>query len=116
MSKNPNIPVVGSLARTRAEADKKTKEIAVILEAERAAEQVLEESYKRLFSGEMGRSVLNDLISRFELTGRVFTLNGSGTVDESRAQIRDGERAAVNYILTRAGMKLVLQPTQDNGH
>lgn len=83
----------------RAERDLKVQ--AAKAKAE-AAEAAVTNAYKHLFSGQAGRIVMEDLKQRFDLTGRVFVLDGVGAVCPIRAGARDGERVVVRYILERS--------------
>lgn len=55
-----------------------------------------------VFSTDTGREVLAHLIKRFDLTGRTFLASEKGDVNALRAAVRDGERAVVSYLISRA--------------
>ena len=112
MSKQrPSIPEGALARRDKAMAEQRTA-VEQHVVAIQSAEEALTRSYAVLFSGDHGRMIIADLIDRFGLTERVFIRDGAGDVSETKAQIRDGERAAVNYILKRAGFRLTLAKTE----
>jgi hypothetical protein len=49
-----------------------------------------------------GRELLAHLVKRFDLSGRTFMAGEKGEVNALRAAIRDGERAAVRYLIDLA--------------
>jgi hypothetical protein len=55
-----------------------------------------------VFGSDDGQQVLAHLIKRYDLTGRSFLAGEKGDVNALRAAVRDGERAVVNYVITRA--------------
>ena len=56
----------------------------------------------RVFSSPDGIELLTHLWQRFDVPGRTFLMSRDGAVCPLRAALRDGERAAVNYLLTLA--------------
>lgn len=59
-----------------------------------------------VFAGDTAKELLDHLVKRFDVTGRVFLPCGErGDVNALRAAVRDGERAAVMHLvrLIRAG-------------
>lgn len=52
-----------------------------------------------LFASETGKRALAALVKRFGLTSRVYIGNESQNVCPIKAAIRDGERAAVGYLI-----------------
>ena len=60
------------------------------------------------FNSEAGKELLAHLVARFDVCGRTFIpCNDSGDVNALRAAVRDGERAAIMYLvrLIRASNK-----------
>jgi len=54
-----------------------------------------------VFASDAGQELLGHICQRFDLLGRTFIASvDRGDVNALRAAIRDGERAAVNYLLS----------------
>jgi hypothetical protein len=66
----------------------------------RKAQDRLFQQFAAVFSTDDGQAVLAHLEARFDIKGRTFIATETGTLCPLRAAVRDGERAAVNYILT----------------
>lgn len=56
------------------------------------------QQFAAVFSTDDGREVLAMLVKRFDLLGRTFLATERGDVNALRAAVRDGERAAVQFI------------------
>lgn len=52
-----------------------------------------------IFDTDNGRELLSHLCKRFDILGRSFLVTDRGEVNALRAGVRDGERAAVNYLI-----------------
>ena len=62
----------------------------------------LNQQIAAVFSTDDGRDVLHYLVKRFDLCGRSFLAGDKGDVNALRAAVRDGERAVVNHLISRA--------------
>lgn len=75
----------------------------------RQREQRLTNAYRRIFDGEEGRLVLEDLVATFRLEERVFTPVKKGdyfAYDPLTAALSDGARSVVIYIRKRLAAKV----------
>lgn len=101
MSKEPQL---GSVGRLRKDQAQREEEIARGIEQAQRDEKIMVEAFKAWGNSDRGRFCLEHLVQRFDLFGRVFLPDANGAVDDVRAGIRDGERAAIRYILELAGL------------
>ncbi len=78
------------------------KRAAAAIAADKAHKSLdrLAQQFAAVFSTDDGQAVLAHLEARFDIKGRTFIATETGTLCPYRAAVRDGERAAINYILT----------------
>lgn len=62
----------------------------------------LSQAFAAVLMSDDGKAVINHLWKRFGLDERVFIADANGAVCPLRAAVRDGERAAIKYILELA--------------
>jgi hypothetical protein len=80
-------------------SEKQAAASALADQRKKDAERVFAQ-FAEVFKTDTGREVFSHLWRRFDVEGRAFLTSERGEVNALRAAVRDGERAAIKYILT----------------
>lgn len=79
----------------------KRQQLTAYAEARKAENEAMNQKYRDLFSTDLGRDVMGDLLAKFPASRRCFKFNDARPIDPFEAAVHDGESAVTNYIQTR---------------